>query len=121
MPSGARKANRVLQGRSLRMLSIEFKSYRSPGVINQERKARTVTTELRPAEQTEGQEGQHRHWKQIQVFWKDHEDTAQLCRDEVRKAKAWLEQKLATDTKSNKKGFYSYVSQKRKANESICP
>lgn len=45
----------------------------------------------------------------------------QLCRDGVRKAKAWLEQKLASDTKSNKKGFCSYVSQKRKANESVCP
>jgi len=37
-PSGTREQNRA--GRSLRMLSIECKSFRSPGVRNQEREAR---------------------------------------------------------------------------------
>ena len=36
-----------------------------------------------------------------------------MCRDGVRKAKAQLELNLARDAK-NKKGFYRYVSQKRK-------
>jgi len=41
-----------------------------------------------------------------------------LCRDEVRKAKAKLELNLARNAKSDKKGFYRYVSQKRKVKES---
>jgi len=40
-----------------------------------------------------------------------------LCRDEVRRAKAQLELNLARDTK----GFYRYVSKKRKVKESIPP
>ena len=42
-----------------------------------------------------------------------------MCRDGVRKAKAWLELNLARDVKNSKKGFYRYVSQKRKVKESI--
>jgi len=41
-----------------------------------------------------------------------------LCRDEVRRAKAQLELNLARNAKNNK-GFYMYVSQKRKVKESI--
>jgi len=44
---------------------------------------------------------------------------APLCGDEVRTAKAQLELNLAKDAKNNKKGFYRYVSQKRKIKESI--
>ncbi|KAK4831808.1 hypothetical protein QYF61_019238 [Mycteria americana] len=43
-----------------------------------------------------------------------YRDAAQLCRDGVRKAKAWMELNLASDAKNNNKGFYRYVSQKRK-------
>jgi len=43
-----------------------------------------------------------------------------LCRDGVRRAKAWLELNLARDTK-DKMTFYRYVSQKRKVKESIPP
>jgi len=42
-----------------------------------------------------------------------------LCRDEVRRAKAQLEPNLASDAKNNKKGFYRYVSQKKKVKESV--
>ncbi|KAK4822139.1 hypothetical protein QYF61_010262 [Mycteria americana] len=52
----------------------------------------------------------HRQWKQGQVSWEQYRDTAWLCRDGVRKAKAWLELNLARDAKNNKKGFYGYVS-----------
>jgi len=41
--------------------------------------------------------------------------------DGVRKVKAWIELKLARDAKNNKKGFYRYVSQKRKVKESVPP
>jgi len=46
-------------------------------------------------------------------------DTARLCRGGVRKAKVQLELNLARGVKNNKKGFYRYVSQKRKVKESV--
>jgi len=42
-----------------------------------------------------------------------------LCIEGVRKAKVQMELNLARDTKNYKKGFYRYVSQKRKVKESI--
>ncbi|KFW11305.1 hypothetical protein N327_10989, partial [Fulmarus glacialis] len=63
----------------------------------------------------------HRQWKQGQVSWEEYRDAARLRRDGVRKAKAWLELNLAGDAKGNKKGFYRYVSQKKKVKESIAP
>jgi len=62
-----------------------------------------------------------RQWKQGQVSWEEYRDAAQLCRDEVRKAKAQLELNLARNTKNNKKGFCRYDSQKRKVKASISP
>jgi len=44
-----------------------------------------------------------------------------LCRDGVRRAKAWLELNLVRDAKNNKKGFYRYVSQMKKVKESVPP
>jgi len=66
-----------------------------------------------------GKKAMHRQWKQGQVSWEEHRDAAWLCRDEVRKAKAQLEINLARGAKNNKKGFYRYVSQKRKVKESV--
>ena len=57
-----------------------------------------------------GKKEMHRQWKQGQVSWEEYRDTARLCRDGVRKAKARLELNLARDAKNNKKGFYRYVS-----------
>ena len=48
----------------------------------------------------------YRQWKQGQVSWEEYRDTAWLCRDGVRRAKAWLRLNLAKDPKNNKKGFY---------------
>jgi len=42
-----------------------------------------------------------------------------LCRDRVRRAKAQLELNVARHEKNNNKGFYRFVSQKRKAKESV--
>lgn len=39
----------------------------------------------------------------------------------MRKAKEKLELNLARDTKNNKKGFYRFVSQKRKVKEGLTP
>ena len=44
-----------------------------------------------------------------------------MCRDRVRKAKLQLELNWARNAKNNKKGFYRYVSQKRKVKESVPP
>ncbi|PKU47375.1 hypothetical protein llap_2342 [Limosa lapponica baueri] len=63
----------------------------------------------------------YRQFRQDEVSWEEYRDAAQLCRDKVRKAKAWLELNLARNAKNNKKGFYRYVNQKRNVKESISP
>lgn len=50
--------------------------------------------ESRPIGQTEGQEGTHRQWDQEQGSWEECRDTAQFCRDGVRKTKVRLELNL---------------------------
>lgn len=64
---------------------------------------------------------QHRQCKQRQVTCKEYRDEVCFCRDGVRKAKAKakLELSLARDTKNNKKGFYMYVNQERKAQKCV--
>ncbi|KFQ66130.1 hypothetical protein N335_00947, partial [Phaethon lepturus] len=66
-----------------------------------------------------GKKEMHRQWKRGQLSWDEYRDAAQFGRDGVRKAKVWLELNLASNTKNNKKGFYRYVSQKRKVKESM--
>ena len=53
-----------------------------------------------------GEKEMHGQWKQGQVSWEEYRDAACLCKDVVKKAKAWLELNLARDTKNNEKGFY---------------
>ena len=59
----------------------------------------------------------HRQWKQGQVTWEEYRVAARLCGDEVRKAKAQLELDLARGAKKNKKGFYRYISMKKKVQD----
>jgi len=66
-------------------------------------------------------EEMHKQWKQGQIPWEVCRGSAQLCRDGLRKAKVQLGLDLARDVKNNKKGFYRYVSQKRKVKESVPP
>ncbi|KAK4831209.1 hypothetical protein QYF61_016046 [Mycteria americana] len=68
-----------------------------------------------------GKKEMQKQWKQGQVSWEEYRDAARLCRGRVRKAKAQLELNLARDAKNSKKGFYRYVSQKRKVKESLPP
>lgn len=42
-----------------------------------------------------------------------------MCRDEVQKAKAYLEQYLAKDMKGNRKGFCKYINSKRESRENM--
>ncbi|CAM5177833.1 unnamed protein product [Eretmochelys imbricata] len=51
----------------------------------------------------------------------EYKNIAQACRSEIRKAKSHLELQLARDVKSNKKGFFRYVSNKKKVKESVGP
>ncbi|CAM5115729.1 unnamed protein product [Eretmochelys imbricata] len=51
----------------------------------------------------------------------EYKNIARGCRNEIRKAKSHLELQLARDVKSNKKGFFRYVSVKKKVKESVGP
>ncbi|CAM5153463.1 unnamed protein product [Eretmochelys imbricata] len=50
-----------------------------------------------------------------------YKNIARACRNEIRRAKSHLELQLARDVKSNKKGFFRYVGNKKKAKESVGP
>ncbi|GAB0207625.1 hypothetical protein GRJ2_003228200 [Grus japonensis] len=63
----------------------------------------------------------YRGWKQGQVAWEEYREIVQAGRDQVRKAKALTEISLARDVKNNKKSFYRYFSDKRKARENVGP
>jgi len=43
------------------------------------------------------------------------------CREAMRKAKVHLESNLARNVKDNKKGFFKYISSKRKARDNVGP
>ncbi|CAM4588838.1 unnamed protein product [Lepidochelys olivacea] len=51
----------------------------------------------------------------------EYKNVARACRNEIRRAKSHLELQLARDVKSNKKGFFRYVGNKKKAKESVGP
>ncbi|CAM5077277.1 unnamed protein product [Natator depressus] len=51
----------------------------------------------------------------------EYKNIARACRNEIRRAKWHLELQLARDVKSNKKGFFRYVGNKKKAKESVGP
>lgn len=59
-----------------------------------------------------------RQWKQGCMSWKEYSDVIWTCRDGIRKGRAQMESMLAMDTTS-KKGFYSYVTQKTKSQETV--
>ncbi|CAM5082368.1 unnamed protein product [Natator depressus] len=63
----------------------------------------------------------YRKWKIGQMTRDDYKNIARACRSEIRKAKSHLELQLARDVKSNKKGFFKYVSNKKKVKESVGP
>jgi len=43
-----------------------------------------------------------------------------VCRNEVRKIEALMVLNLEMEMKGNKKGFYKYISSKRKSREKMC-
>ncbi|KAK4824994.1 hypothetical protein QYF61_022520 [Mycteria americana] len=60
-------------------------------------------------------------WKKGQATQEDYRDVMRLCREKIRRAKAQLELNLATAVKDNKKCFYKYISNRRRAKENLHP
>ncbi|XP_068809548.1 uncharacterized protein [Struthio camelus] len=61
----------------------------------------------------------YRMWKRGQATWEEYRDVVRVCRDATRKTKAHLELNLARDVKDNKKGFFKYITSKRKTRENV--
>jgi len=59
--------------------------------------------------------------KKGQVAQEEYRGLVRSCREEIRKAKAQLELRLATVVGDNKKCFYKYIINKKRANESLHP
>jgi len=59
----------------------------------------------------------YRGWKQGEAAWEEYREIMRVAREQVREAKALTELNVARDIKGNKKTFYRYVSDKRKAME----
>jgi len=60
-------------------------------------------------------------WKKGQVTQEEYRGLIRSCREEIRKAKAQLELRLATLVRDNKKCFYKYINNKMRAKESLHP
>jgi len=60
-------------------------------------------------------------WKEGQATWEEYRNAVRACRDATRKAKVHLELNLAKDVKDNNKGFFKYISSKRKTMDSVEP
>ena len=58
-------------------------------------------------------------WKKGQATQEEYRDLVRSCRRELRKAKGQLELNLATVVRDNKKCFYKYVNNKKRAKENI--
>ncbi|KAJ7406278.1 hypothetical protein WISP_134870 [Willisornis vidua] len=56
----------------------------------------------------------HHRWEQSEVTKKEYGVAVQLCRNMVRKAKAYLDLNLARNVKDNKAVFYKYLNSKGK-------
>ncbi|KAF1556515.1 hypothetical protein FQV20_0001978, partial [Eudyptula albosignata] len=60
-------------------------------------------------------------WKKGQATQGEYRDLVRSCRKEMRKAKSQLERNLATVVKDNKKSFYKYINDKKRAKENLHP
>ncbi|GAB0182178.1 mitochondrial enolase superfamily member 1 [Grus japonensis] len=68
-----------------------------------------------------GKKEVYRTWKKVLATWEEYMNPVRVCRDAVRKAKAHSELNLARIVKDNKKGFFKYISSKRKTRENVGP
>ncbi|KAJ7410616.1 hypothetical protein BTVI_53109 [Pitangus sulphuratus] len=51
----------------------------------------------------------------------EYREVVRVSKNEMRKAKAHLDLNLAKDVKDNKKGFFKYISNKRKSKDNVSP
>ncbi|GAB0189216.1 mitochondrial enolase superfamily member 1 [Grus japonensis] len=58
-------------------------------------------------------------WKKGLATCEEYRNVVSVCRDATRKAKARMELNLARDVKDNKKGFFYFISSKRKTRENV--
>ncbi|KAK0674931.1 LIN1 transcriptase, partial [Pygoscelis papua] len=63
----------------------------------------------------------YRLWMKGQATQEEYRDLVRSCREEMRKAKAQLERNLAAVVKDNKKCFYKYINDKKRAKENLHP
>jgi len=60
-------------------------------------------------------------WKEGQATWEEYKNVVKACRDTTKKAKVHLVLNLAREVKDNKKGFFNYISSKRKTRDDVGP
>ncbi|KAK4819995.1 hypothetical protein QYF61_017374 [Mycteria americana] len=60
-------------------------------------------------------------WKKGQATQEVYKGVVRLCKEKIRRAKAQLEFNMATAIKDNKKCFYKYISNKKRAKEILHP
>ncbi|GAB0204970.1 mitochondrial enolase superfamily member 1 [Grus japonensis] len=72
-------------------------------------------------EKLKGKKKVYRMWKKGLATWEEYRNVIRVCRDATRKARAHLELNLARDVKDKKKGFFKYISSKRKTRENVGP
>ncbi|KAK4828902.1 hypothetical protein QYF61_001460 [Mycteria americana] len=60
-------------------------------------------------------------WKKGQATQEEYRDLVKSCRERIRKTKAQLELNLATVVRDNKKCFYKYINNKKRAKENLPP
>ncbi|CAM4611583.1 unnamed protein product [Caretta caretta] len=99
-----------LQGQTIPMCRKNSKYGRRPAWLHSE-----ILADLKHKKEA------YKKWKIGQMTREEYKNIARACRSEIRKAKSHLELQLASDVKSNKKGFFRYVSNKKKVKESVGP
>jgi len=60
-------------------------------------------------------------WKKGQMIQEEYRGLIRSCREEIGKAKAQLELRLATAARDNKKCFYKYINHKKRAKQILHP
>ncbi|KAF1431540.1 hypothetical protein FQV24_0014484, partial [Spheniscus mendiculus] len=60
-------------------------------------------------------------WKKGQATQEGYRDLVRSCREDIRKAKAQIQCNLTAVVKDNKKSFYKYINDKKRAKENLHP
>nr|XP_048724541.1 RNA-binding motif, single-stranded-interacting protein 1 isoform X1 [Caretta caretta]XP_048724542.1 RNA-binding motif, single-stranded-interacting protein 1 isoform X1 [Caretta caretta]XP_048724543.1 RNA-binding motif, single-stranded-interacting protein 1 isoform X1 [Caretta caretta]XP_048724544.1 RNA-binding motif, single-stranded-interacting protein 1 isoform X1 [Caretta caretta] len=99
-----------LQGQTIPMSRKNSKYGRRPAWLNGE-----ILADLKHKKEA------YKKWKVGHMTREEYKNIARACRNDIRRAKSHLELQLARDVKRNKKGFFRYVGNKKKAKESVGP